>query len=272
MLRSGRLAIRYWKQVTYESVAENLRESFRVIAAARGRGEVRELHGVSIASAGVTFQMFNAAFLSAPVESEGELAQRILLPAVHFNARGLEWAYWVCDGFMHPRALRRARRVFERQNLRHAVDLPGMVAERVWPPVRALPALEVRRVERGPLRDAFCAIGSVCFNVPIAWFHEVFDSDAVWRHFAAYVGYVDSEPVSTAAVVVGGGALGVYNVATIPGHQRRGYGEAVMRYALADAGREYGIERTILQSTPAGLRLYERMGYRTITNVSVYST
>jgi ribosomal protein S18 acetylase RimI-like enzyme len=71
---------------------------------------------------------------------------------------------------------------------------------------------------------------------------------------------------------MGGGAIGVYNVATMPDHQRRGYGEAVMRHAVAEAQREHGIERTILQSTPAGLSLYERMGYRTITRVSVYAS
>jgi len=83
---------------------------------------------------------------------------------------------------------------------------------------------------------------------------------------------VDGEPVSTTALVVGGGAVGVYNVATLPGRQRHGYGEAVMRYALQEAQREHGIERSILQSTPAGYKLYERMGYRTVTRVSVYST
>jgi hypothetical protein len=50
--------------VDFPSVAGNLRESFRVIAASRGGGEIRELPGVSVASSGVTFQMFNAAFLS----------------------------------------------------------------------------------------------------------------------------------------------------------------------------------------------------------------
>ena len=47
----------------FVNVADNLRESFRAIAASRPPGEVRELRGVSIASAGVAFQMFNAAFL-----------------------------------------------------------------------------------------------------------------------------------------------------------------------------------------------------------------
>jgi ribosomal protein S18 acetylase RimI-like enzyme len=258
--------------VSFHPVAENLRESFRVIAASRGPGEIRELHGVSIASAGVTFQMFNAAFLSQPVATEKELSQRILLPSVHFDARGLEWAYWVCDGWMDARARRNSRRVFERHGLRHSVDLPGMIAECILPPVRPLPHLEVRRVADAGTRDAFCAIGSLCFHVPIAWFREVFESQTVWDQFAGYVGYLDGEPVSTTATVIGGGAVGVYNVATVPGHQRRGYGEAVMREALDDARLRHGIECSILQSTPAGLRIYERMGYRTVTSVSVYST
>jgi GNAT superfamily N-acetyltransferase len=258
--------------LTFANVADNLRESFRVIAAARATGELRELRGVSIASAGVTFQMFNAAFLAAPVRSEADLSQRIMVPSVHFDARGLEWAYWVCDDLMHSSVRRRARQTFEKHGLRHSVDLPGMVAERVLPPAGRLPELDVRRVYRGAERDAFCEIGSLCFHVPLVWFREVFDNDAVWDRFAGYVGYAEGEPVSTAAIVMGGDAIGVYNVATIPTHQRRGFGEAVMRHAIDCARRQHGIERSILQSTPAGYRLYERMGYRTVAKVSVYST
>ena len=258
--------------MTFQTVADNLRESFRVIAASRGPGENRELQGVSIAAAGVTFQMFNAAFLSAPVSTESELQQRILLPYVHFNARGLEWAFWVCEDWMASRPLRRSRQLFERHGLRHSVNLPGMVAESIRPPVRPLPRLDVRRVGDGATRDAFCHIGSVCFHVPLTWFREVFDNDAVWENFAAYVGYTDYEPVSTTAIVVGAGVLGVYNVATLPGHQRMGYGERSCGARSKIWRTRHGIERSILQSTPAGLQPYERMGYRTITRVAVYST
>ena len=45
-----------------------------------------------------------------------------------------------------------------------------------------------------------------------------------------------------------------------------------MRYALAEAVKEHGAERLVLQSTPAGLHLYERMGFRTVTRVAVYSS
>jgi ribosomal protein S18 acetylase RimI-like enzyme len=258
--------------VDFENVANNLRESFRVVAASRAAGEVRELHGVSIASAGVAFQMFNAAFLSGPVSTEPELTQRLLLASVHFNARGLEWAYWVCEDWLESRMRKRSRTLFERHGLRLSTSLPGMIAERILPPVRLLPQIEIRQVCDTPTRDAFCEIGSVCFHVPLAWFKEVFDSDAVWERFHSFVGYVDGEPVTTAAIVMGGGVAGVYNVATLPGHQKRGYGEAVMRHAIAGARRGRGMERVILQSTPAGLNLYQRMGFRTVARVAVYSS
>jgi ribosomal protein S18 acetylase RimI-like enzyme len=256
--------------VDFQSVADNLRESFRVIARSRA-GDVRDLHGVSIASAGVAFEMFNAAFLSGPVLSERELAQRINLAAVHFQSRGLEWAYWVCEDWLAPQTRRRYRRIFEEHGLRHAVDLPGMAAESLAPPEYELPRLDVRRVRNMATQDAFCAIGSTCFNVPVPWFREVFDHESVWKRFEAYVGYAGGEPVATAATVTGAGAIGVYNVGTTPDRRRRGFAEAVMREALGCARAASGIEYSVLQSTPAGLRLYERMGYRAITKFSVFA-
>jgi ribosomal protein S18 acetylase RimI-like enzyme len=262
--------------VDFENVANNLRESFRIVAGSRAAGEVRQLHGVSIASAGVTFQMFNAAFLSGPVVTEPELTQHILLPSVYFNARGLEWAYWVCEDWLEARLRRRSRNLFEKHGLRLSTSLPGMIADGLLPAARVLPRMEIQRVSDAATRDAFCEIGAVCFHVPISWFKEVFDNDAVWERFLGYVGYAEGQPVSTTAIVIGGGVTGVYNVATLPEHQRRGYGEAVMRYALADARRDFkaplGDERVILQSTPAGLKLYERMGFRTVARVAVYSS
>jgi len=254
----------------FESVATNLRESFRVVAAHRAGGELQEMDGVSIASAGVTFQMFNAAFLSAPVESEGQLDLRVAQAAVHFAARGQRWSYWICHGWLDSRTRRRLQSVLRKRNLYQAVELPGMLAEEVLPPARELPEMDMRRVCDGPVKDAFCAIGSTCFNVPLAWFCEVFDGRSVWDDFAAYVGYVGGEPVSTAATVVGGGAVGIYNVATLPERRRAGYGEAVMRHALEQARREHGVARTILQSTPQGFDLYRSMGYQTVTSVAVF--
>jgi len=254
----------------FQAVESNLRDSFRVVAAHRSAGELRELEGVSIASAGVAFQMFNTAFLSAAVATEPELDRRVAQAAVHFAARGQRWSYWICHGWLENRTQRRLSQVLRKRSLYQAVELPGMLAEQILPPERTLPELEVRRVWPGPVKDAFCAIGSLCFNVPLGWFCEVFDGDGIWADFCAWVGYAGGEPVATAATVMGGGAVGVYNVATIPSHRRTGYGEAVMRFALEQARQAHGVTRTILQATPQGLGLYQRMGYRTVTSVSVF--
>ncbi len=259
--------------VDFQTVEENLRKSFRVLASSRAPGEVCETGGVTIASSGVTFQMFNAAFLSSPVVGERDLDSRIATAKVHFTARGLGWSYWVCEGWLDKAARRRAPEAFRKRGLYIATELPGMLAERLKSPVRELPRLDVRPVADDITWRAFCEIGALCFNVPLAWFQEVFEDPRIWHNgFSGYVGYAGGQPVSTAATVIAGGAVGVYNVATVPDRQRRGFGEAIMRQALDQARERHGIERTVLQSTPQGLRLYERMGYSAVTSVAVYTS
>jgi hypothetical protein len=75
--------------VEFENVEENLRQSFRALAFDRPAGDIREIAGISIASSGAEFQMFNAAFLSGPVGSVDEMERRIVAAQVHFRARGL---------------------------------------------------------------------------------------------------------------------------------------------------------------------------------------
>jgi predicted N-acetyltransferase YhbS len=53
-------------------------------------------------------------------------------------------------------------------------------------------------------------------------------------------------------------------VATEPAHQRRGYGEAVMRHALDAAAAAHGEHPTILHATDAGRPIYARMGYEAV--------
>jgi GNAT superfamily N-acetyltransferase len=256
----------------FKNVEENLRHSFRALASDRPAGDVREIGGVSIASAGTPFQMFNAAFLAGTVTGQEDLERRIVTARVHFRARDLGWSFWVCMDLLPSKLQRRAERLFERNGLRLTVQLPGMAAERLLPPRRELPKIEIRRVADEATRLAFCDIGCTCFHVPLSWFREIFLQRRLWDgDFVGYVGYLDGEPVATAATVTAAGVVGVYNVATLPQHRRRGHGEALMRYALERARQESGCERTILQATEYGLPLYLSMGYRTVTSVEVYA-
>ena len=151
--------------------------------------------------------------------------------------------------------------------------MPGMSAERLRRPARALPAIEMRRVQSAQTLDDFRALGSSCFHVPLAWFSEVFDAGITRQgDFVCWVGYRDGLPVATAATASANGVVGLYNVATAPEFRHRGYGEAITRHAIDAALRETTATRIVLQSTADGLLLYRRMGFQPVTRVLVYSS
>jgi GNAT superfamily N-acetyltransferase len=257
----------------FEDIDANLRHTLCLLAARRPTGELHEAGGVTLASAGVRFGMFNAALISAPVAAREEgLAGRIAAAATHFRSRRLDWSCWVCEHWLEECIRPRADGIFSSFGLHRAATYPGMLAERIVPPQRSLPALEIRRIEDAATRLSFCQVGCVCFRARFEWFREIFDRERLWGDdLAGYVGYLHGEPIATALTVVGAGAVGIYNVATLPVYQRRGYGEALVRHGLEEARRSTGIERTILQSSPQGFSLYARMGYRTVTRFNVYA-
>jgi GNAT superfamily N-acetyltransferase len=259
--------------MSFRDVSDNLRQSFRALADARPGGDVLELPGISIASLGVSFQMFNAAFVSAPVETQSELEERLRTARSYFDSRGLDWALWTCEDWLTPVVRRKLSRTCEMHGLRLSSEMPGMAADRIQPPQRRLPELEVRRVETEASLNDFRAIGSNCFHVPIVWFSEVFDERVASRQaFVCWVGYRDGTPVATAASVASDGVLGIYNVATSPEYRKCGYAEAITRYTIDAALRQGDARRFVLQSTAAGQRLYERMGFRPVTRVLVYNS
>jgi ribosomal protein S18 acetylase RimI-like enzyme len=258
----------------FHPVEANLRESFRVLATGRPRGDVLELPGVSIASLGAAFQMFNAAFLNRPVDGVKDLECRLDLAQRHFRSRGLPWALWICEEWLDRSARRSLTQTCARFGLRLSSEMPGMMAERLTAQKRPLPDLEFRRVDSAAVLDDFRGVGSVCFHVPLAWFSEVFDGSLPDRsaRFVCWVGYSDGQPVATAASVAAHGVVGLYNIATAPGQRGRGFAEALTRHAAGSALREAGAVPLVLESTSLGFRLYDRLGFRTVTGVAVYNS
>jgi GNAT superfamily N-acetyltransferase len=254
----------------FRAVEANLRESFRVLARGRARADLIEMPGVTIASLGAAFQMFNAAFLSAPVATPEEMEERLALAHQHFHERSLPWAFWICEDWLDRGVRRKLSRLCEWSGLRLTAEMPGMVAQTLKRSSRLLPALEFRRVDTGPVLADFRTIGSHCFHVPLVWFSEVFDESIAERPFVCWVGYADGIPVTTGASITDNGVTGIYNIATIPEYRGRGYGEATTRWAAAFAGEDAG--RVILQSTSLGLGMYRRMGFDAVTRILVYNS
>jgi GNAT superfamily N-acetyltransferase len=257
-----------------ELVEDNLLQLFRHFASAHDSGEIRELPGVSIASSGIGFHMFNGAFLSAPVQDvSSDLKNRIAGAGDHFDGRGLRWAFWVCEDKLESAIRNRVRSVFHDYGLGLASRHPGMLAGRLLPPARPLPALEIRRVNDRELRVAFCHVNAVVFEIPFRSCLEVYDLEPLWSGpFSGYVGYANETPVTVAATMATEQAVGVYSVATLLDYRKKGCAEAIVRHALREAHKKWGIERSILQSTATAIPLYYQMGYKTVTHFSVYSS
>ncbi len=256
----------------FEAMESNLRQSFRALAAERSRGRVTELPGVTIASLGVAFQMFNAAFLSRPVETVAELRGRLIAAEDFFAGRGHAWSFWIGEEWLARPVRRGLVDACETFGLRAVAEMTGMSAHGLKEARRTAPALEIRRVDSPAEMEEFRAVGSVCFHVPPVWFAEVFDDAMLRREFACWVGYRGGAAVATAATVISEEAVGVYNVATVPEARGRGFAEAITRHAVAQAMGETALQRVILQSTSQGERLYRRLGFRDASAVVVFNS
>jgi ribosomal protein S18 acetylase RimI-like enzyme len=241
---------------------------------ARKGGNIRNHAGVCVVSCGLNYAAFNAAVLSEPVGADArELTNRIEIPSSYFSPQNLRWTYWLCDDYLEKPLRRDARTIFHRCGLRPLTEAPGMYAEHLARPSRILPDIDVRPVADPATRTAFAWITSVAFEIPHAICTAIYDGESAWTNdFLGYVGYFHGQPVTTTAIVESRDVMGVYSVGTLPDYRRSGFAEAIMRKVLEESHRRTGVECTVLQSTAAGLRLYERMGYRRITNFNVYIT
>jgi GNAT superfamily N-acetyltransferase len=86
------------------------------------------------------------------------------------------------------------------------------------------------------------------------------------ERFRVWIGRVEGRPVTTAAAFIGDGFVGIYAVATTRDARGHGYGEA-MTWAATLCRPELP---ATLQASPMGWPIYERIGYRTIAEFTVW--
>jgi ribosomal protein S18 acetylase RimI-like enzyme len=129
-----------------------------------------------------------------------------------------------------------------------------------FPRAPAASEISLRELEPG---EAFVhvAIAAEGFGMP----EEIlatFVSEAVLSlpDVRAYVGEVDGAAVATAIGLRHDRLVGIFNVATLPAHRRRGYGAAITAFAVRDAFED-GADAAALQTSDMGRGVYESLGF-----------
>lgn len=78
-----------------------------------------------------------------------------------------------------------------------------------------------------------------------------------------FLGYVDGDPAACGQLLRTSDVAGVYSIGVRERFRRRGLGAAITAAALA-AGRDLGCSVGVLQASPMGEPVYDRMGFETV--------
>ena len=154
-------------------------------------------------------------------------------------------------------------------------DMTGMAMDlaELHPPASSAFELTVERVRDRQTLARWYDVLRACFSVP---FSRIFfdalaatslNTDEGWIH---YVGRVNGEIVAISSLILGAGAAGLYNLATLPRARKRGIG-AMMAVKTFQQARDVGYRVGTLQTThPDALRMYRRLGFESYCKIGVY--
>lgn len=240
-------------------------------------GPVKAEPGLRLITSWVPDAVFNIAHLDSPAadpaaNGPGELERRIERAAAHYGEIGRRWSFWVCEHLVGPRTLRRLYKIFDAYGLSCISEPPGLEVDDLPAPRRRLPAPEVRTGADAQARSDFADIVAQCFSIAPPVAHQIYDDPSRWgSQIDIFIGYSQDRAVTCAAFIEAAGAIGVYSVGTLPNWRGQGYAEAIMRHGIGELRRRGAAGPIVLQSSPAGMDLYHRLGFRRATRYYVFS-
>ncbi len=130
----------------------------------------------------------------------------------------------------------------------HGLSVPGLVIEKVQGPQALASFASVAaagfELPPGSEKGCFTLLEGLGYDLPLA----------------SYLGIYNGEPVAISQVFLGEGVAGIYWVATLPAGRGKGIGAAMTLAPLLDA-RRMGYRAGILQSSPMGYPVYQRLGF-----------
>jgi len=226
-------------------------------------GEVLEKNELAITWSGTDNVLLNAVFLSNPVQNEAELAAKIKVACDYAKKRNQRWWMVVAEDWVPESLHPHLNEVFSQQGLVPLLRIAGMATEQILstPHKSKLSCAGVNDLEK---RQAVADINAISYELPTATFRETLELDEFWQQTVfGTLGYVENHPVSTATTFLIKNEFYLGFVATLPNYRNQGCAEAVIRHSLEQAENRYGKKPTSLHATPAGLPVYQRIGYQT---------
>jgi GNAT superfamily N-acetyltransferase len=210
--------------------------------------------GLVIGITGLPISAFNAAIV---LDEASLTPERIPKLAEPFEEAGLPFSIQVCSRAPVPAC---AEAVKSLGYVELFAD-PVMICEGSLQPVAANPAVDIQPAVASEDRACYREILVQGFSLPPDVSPEFFDLLLSLREGYHLLARLDGEPVGSGMLLYAGGVAAIYNVATLPSVRRQGIAAAMMlrlhSQALAD-----GYPATVLASSPMGLPLYHRLGYR----------
>jgi GNAT superfamily N-acetyltransferase len=243
-----------------------------LIARRRPDADIVDRDGLAIRWAGAPSLFFNTVFLAERVADPDLLKRRFLAAAQFMRSKPQRGLFLACQDYLAEPALAQLDAASGEAGLVYALDVFGMTGDcDQFDYPAAPPGLSFKRaIDEEGLRQ--CAdISSLANGDPLEPRRESILGSPLWReHAFSYLGYYEDRAVSTATVLVNDGQLYLALVATLKDMQGRGLGSATVLHALKAAHEATGLVRTSLDSTPAALAMYARIGYRQVTRTRVY--
>jgi GNAT superfamily N-acetyltransferase len=206
--------------------------------------------------------------------SEEEIEGEVKAVIEFFATRNVPW-YWWMNTQPSPKNI---SEILEKHGLTYDTPLPAMLASLSHS--GTFPAyadtIHVWRARSIADLQAASKIRRMAFKFPegeaITYFEDMssdwLDDSSPARLFLA--GEDESKPVSIGAVIEGAGTPGVYVMATLPEHHRKGYGKAILTRLLSEA-KSAGNQLIALTASKAGFALYSQFGFLHLFDFDFYS-
>jgi GNAT superfamily N-acetyltransferase len=132
--------------------------------------------------------------------------------------------------------------------------------------------MTIHQVATAADQAAVCAILAQAFGLAHAGLTSMLNvTQLSGPGLTIYLACQGEQPVSTVATIITGSIVGIWSMATLPEQQRKGIGRTLLSHVMAQH-QERGVRDIYLWSTAAGQRLYGQLGFRTVAELSIWTT